>query len=131
MTPIVCIIDDDLVSQFATRYTIEQSNRNCKVISYDDAEEALTSFTDNLQSQKSLPNILLLDLVMPEMDGWAFLEKIEKLLGNDCHIEVYILSAFQNSKDRIRAKEHPMVRGYFDKPLSKINLDSIFETRTV
>jgi CheY-like chemotaxis protein len=131
MEPIVCIIDDDLVSQFATRYTIEQSNKNCRVTSFDNAEEALESFKESLLTQKELPTILLLDLVMPVMDGWTMMEEIEKLLGHECHMQVYILSAFQNSKDRIHAKEHPMVRGFFDKPLSKNNLDIIFESRTV
>lgn len=131
MEPIVCIIDDDLVSQFATRYTIEQSNKNCRVISFDNAEEALENFKECFLTQRELPTILLLDLVMPVMDGWTLMVEIEKFLGNDCHIEVNILSAFQNSKDRIRAKEHPMVRGFFDKPLSKNNLDIIFQSRTV
>jgi len=65
---------------------------------------------------------------MPEMDGWEFLSEIQKLVGWEDKVSVYIISSFAKSKDRDLAKNHPLIRGYFDKPLSKICADKIFQS---
>ena len=114
----VLIIDDDLVSQFASRYCIEQSISNCRTIVYDTAEAVLNMFADPLHNEEDVPDLLFLDLVMRGMDGWE-LQKTD----------IYILSAFSNSKDRARAKGHPMIKGHFDKPLSKSIMDKILHSK--
>lgn len=121
----VCIIDDDLVSQFASVYCIEQANANCKILTCESAQEGLDLFATRLNDKKALPDILFLDLVMPGMDGWEFLDKVKLITDGLQMMDIYILSAFANSKDRERAKHHPMIRGYFDKPLSKSILEKI------
>lgn len=126
MTPIVWIIDDDLVSQFATEYCIRQANGNSTVKSFDMASESLKNFRDCITKGEGIPHVILLDLVMPEMDGWEFLSEIEKMVGWEDKVKVYIISAFAKSKDRDLAKSHPLVQGYFDKPLSKVSADKIF-----
>ncbi|WP_209403330.1 two-component system response regulator [Pseudozobellia sp. WGM2] len=125
---VVWVIDDDFVSLFATRYGIEQWNKNCKVVDFDSAETALKIFSDTLDKSGEKPDIILLDLIMPIMDGWTFLSKFEKMYGSKTDTDIYILSAFTNSKDRKRAKEHPSVKGHFDKPLSKNLLEEVFTT---
>lgn len=124
----VCIIDDDLVSQFATRYRIEQSGIECRISNYDSAEKFLEIVLSEKKHVLEVPDILLLDLIMTGMNGWELLEEVERILGADFKTEVYILSAFNNSKDRKLAKNHPRIQGYFDKPLSKDNVDRIFES---
>jgi len=128
MAPTVWIIDDDLVSQFATEYCIRQANGSSTVKSFDKASESLQAFQDCIGQGKGIPQVILLDLVMPEMDGWEFLSEIQKLVGWEDKVSVYIISAFAKSKDRDLAKNHPLVRGYFDKPLSKVSADKIFQS---
>ena len=128
MAPTVWIIDDDLVSQFATEYCIRQSSGASTVKSFDKASESLKSFEDCIRKGEGIPQVILLDLVMPEMDGWEFLSEIEKMVGWEEKVNVYILSAFAKSKDRDLAKSHPLVQGYFDKPLSKLSADKIFKS---
>lgn len=125
----VCIIDDDLVSQFASRYSIEQSNNQCRIITCDNAEEGLDTFNHLLQQNREVPDIVFLDLQMGDMDGWEFLEKFKSIPEWPKTTDIYILSSFTNSKDRARAKEHPMIQGYFDKPLSKKDVDKILVPR--
>ncbi|WP_394747068.1 response regulator [Spongiimicrobium salis] len=125
----VCIIDDDLVSQFATQYRIEQSEIPCSISNYDSAEKFLEVITGN-KNVLAMPDILLLDLIMTGMSGWELLEEVEKRLGTNFKTKVYVLSAFNNSKDRKLAKSHPKIQGYFDKPLSKDNVDKIFQSHT-
>ena len=123
---VVWIIDDDLVSLFATRYGIEQWDATCKVFDFDNGETALKVYADTLEAGDKIPDIILLDLVMPTMDGWEFLDSFEALQVGAKTTDVYILSAFTNSKDRKMAEGHPSVKGHFDKPISKEALDGVF-----
>jgi len=122
----VWIIDDDMVSQFAIKYKIEQSYPYNQVIGFYTVEEALSMIKECAEKQKGLPNKILLDLVLPDMNGWQFLKELEKVHGLIDGLEIYIVSAFSNSMDRKLAKEHAMVMGYFDKPLNKGSVDKMF-----
>ena len=97
----------------------------------DNAEMGLQLFSDLVQDGKDLPDILFLDLVMDGIDGWEFLDQLKQSIQWPIKTDIYILSAFANSKDRTRAKEHPMVQGYYDKPLSKDTLNKIFLEKMV
>ncbi len=123
-TPLVIwIIDDDLVSLYATRYRIGQSERNAKVFDFDTAEIALMAYHKKVQDERELPDIIFLDLIMPGMSGWQFLEQLAKISETRKKTEVYVLSAFSNSKDRMQAKAHSAIIGHFDKPLSRMDMD--------
>ena len=127
MTPplLVWIIDDDIVSLFATRYGIEQWNSSCNVVDFDSAEIALKMLSDNLETGDEIPDIILLDLVMPKMTGWEFLDKFEAIKGRSKKTDIYILSAFTNAKDREKARKNPLIKGYIEKPVSKLALDDV------
>ncbi|MEM9001669.1 MAG: response regulator [Bacteroidota bacterium] len=127
----VCIIEDDMVSQFATRYCIQQHGGEFDILVCSSAEEALLQFADLLKQNRQLPDLIFLDLVMGDMDGWEFLESLKRLSKGLRQPEIYILSAFSNSKDRAIAKAHPCVKGYFDKPLSRNVLDRILASKMI
>ena len=122
---IVWIIDDDLVAQFATNYRIEQSCENCQIIRHSSSSEGLAFLKECEHGNRRLPDILLLDLVMPGMGGWSFLKELEKKGSPAIKMDVYILSAFTNSNDRSTAKGNPLIKGFFNKPLTKANVDYI------
>jgi len=121
-----------MVSQFASRYCLEQFAEGAFVIStFDSAESALESFTMFLKENTPFPEIIFLDLGLDKMDGWEFLEELQKLLKNRAVPEIYILSAFGKAKDRELAQNHPLVMGYIDKPLTRSRLEKIFEAGKV
>lgn len=123
----VCIIDDDLVSQFATRYCIQQSQGDFDIITCASGEEGLSVFLDLVENNGSLPDVVFLDLVMEGMNGWTFLENIQNLFKGHVLPRVYILSAFSNTLDRTIAKGNQLISGYIDKPLSRSFLDKILQ----
>lgn len=123
----ICIIDDDLVSQFATRYCIQQQEGSFNISICTSAEEALVILSDLILQGEDLPEIIFLDLVMENMSGWEFLDNLKNLSKTKKMPDIYVLSAFSNSKDRAIAKKHTLIKGYIDKPLSKNSLDKIFK----
>lgn len=123
MPLVIWIIDDDLVSLYATRYRIGQTERNAKVLDFDTAETALQAYRDKINDEQELPDIIFLDLIMPGMNGWQFLEELTKISETHKKSDVYVLSAFSNAKDRKQAKAHPAIIGHFNKPLSKIDME--------
>lgn len=122
-----CIIDDDLVSQFATRYCIQQSPGDFEIITCSSGEEGLKTCIAMAEDEDRLPDIIFLDLVMDGMSGWDFLNNLQQLFKDHPLPSVYVLSAFANSSDRTIAKEHHMISGYVDKPLSRSYLDKILK----
>lgn len=123
--PKILIIDDDLVSQFASRYAVEQSAVKSQIYMYDGALEALEFLNELLENEEDFPDVILLDLVMPQMGGWEFIENFEKINNNRFNTKIYILSAFTNAADREKAKNHPHIAGYYNKPISKVYANSI------
>ena len=125
MKPEICIIDDDLVSQFATLYCIEQHFTDFHIIRFDNAKDALSYFNSCVDNGEELPYIIFLDLVMDEMDGWTFLEKLDSLAEGIRKPDIYILSAFTKIEDRSHAKTNHKIAGFFDKPLTKTMLNKV------
>ncbi len=126
----VWIIDDDMVSQFATRYCLEQFKGELSIETFSKAEEGLEAIDLALEDGQRIPELIFLDLVMDDMDGWQFIEELKKKVKKSRLPEIFVLSAFVNAKDRATAKAHREVSGYFDKPLTKISLSKIFQQTT-
>ncbi|WP_047417500.1 response regulator [Cellulophaga sp. Hel_I_12] len=124
MIPKVYIIDDDLVSQFATLYAVKKNCISFEVVTFDNATEALEIIKKDISSKKYKLTIVL-DLVMPIVDGWDFLDQLKAYLLPEVFIKIFILSSFRNSSDREKAKMHPLIQGFFDKPLSQLNAQKI------
>nr|WP_321414966.1 response regulator [uncultured Allomuricauda sp.] len=121
------IIDDDLVSQFATRYCIQQSQENFDIVTCSSGEEGIKACLSSIELHDRLPDIIFLDLVMDGMNGWDFLENLKNLFKGHLLPSVYVLSAFTNAKDRAIAKKNGMISGYVDKPLSRSYMEKILK----
>ena len=121
------IIDDDLVSQFATRYCIQQSQREFDIVTCSSGEEGVQACFNFVEKSNRLPDIIFLVLVMDGMSGWDFLENLKNLFKEHKLPSVYVLSAFTNAKDRTIAKDHGLIAGYVDKPLSRSYLEKILK----
>lgn len=117
---VICIIDDDPIYQFLMNKIISFSKTQHAIIFFKNGKEALDNFT--LDPNKNLPDIILLDLEMPVMDGWDFLKAIDKLHTENTAI--YIVSSSISDEDKEKAKTFPKIRGYFSKP---IDSDKILE----
>lgn len=115
----VVIIDDDPISTFVTEKLIEKNVAEpVKFFKFTNARKALTEL------QKISPNYLFLDLNMPEMNGWDFLDSLN---GENKNTAIYILSSSVDERDINRASDYKMVKDYISKPLIKQSISSIFQ----
>lgn len=116
---IICIIDDDPVYQIIIRKVIEKAAILSKVISFQNGNEALISLENRLVSNMEIPDIILLDIEMPLLDGWGFMEQLRPIRAQYTKaIAIYIVSSSIAPEDKEKAKSYCEVLGYLSKPLS-------------
>jgi two-component system, chemotaxis family, chemotaxis protein CheY len=124
----VCIVDDDELFQFVMRQHFERMELVEQIHKFTDGEQALSFIKDHLDKPDELPELILLDVNMPYMDGWQFMREYVKLeLPVDKPIKVYILTSSTHDTDLQKAKEFPQLAGYLVKPISKSVIKQILE----
>ncbi|WP_130735073.1 response regulator [Flavobacterium sp. J27] len=122
------LVDDDDVFVFLTKKTIEQTNLVDLIRVFSNGIDALNFLKENKDNLDVLPEILLLDLSMPIMNGWQFLEEYTKLhpyIGKK--ISIYICSSSISQDDITRAKAINEVSDYIIKPIAKAKLIDVIK----
>ena len=112
----IVFIDDD--EQLVARYkqTLKKKSLGNRFLHFLNGAEGIR-FLKNTKKE-SLPDYILLDLYMPEMDGFEFLEKFDKLKSIRDKIEIYVCSSSKNKEDRDEVMHYPFVSAFLEKPLS-------------
>jgi CheY-like chemotaxis protein len=122
------IVDDDKIYTFLVKKTIEQTNLVNTIKVFENGLDAINFLKKNAANQDTLPEILLLDLSMPIMDGWEFLEEYILLSPKlDRKITIYIISSSISPYDIDKAKSISIVTDFIIKPISKEKLIEIFK----
>ncbi|MDX1904325.1 MAG: response regulator [Thermonemataceae bacterium] len=116
------VIDDDKINNLVCESVIRKADLNGKVMSFLRAEDAL-KYINNTSNQQ--PDVIFLDINMPGMDGWEFLEKYLQMPQGKAHI--FMLSSSINQGDFEKAKRYPRVLDYIVKPFSKEKLQQSLE----
>lgn len=111
----IAIIDDDKITVYLTSIAIKNYNNHIEITTFFDAEFALQT----LKMADNLPDIILLDLNMPNFNGWDFLKSFS-LLARTC--AVYIFTSSIDPEDFLRAKSISIVKGFISKPITKEKL---------
>jgi len=120
----ILLIDDNSTSVFLTEMMLKREGFSDSIRSFLAAEEALLYLKDLMPARA--PDVIFLDLNMPVMDGWEFLEALkphEEELAARCRI--YVLTSSLAPSDATRAKEYPLVSGLIHKPVDSQMLQVI------
>lgn len=116
----ILLIDDDETDQYIARQLIKRTQLPYELVIANDGVEAL----DMLAGSDIKPDIILLDINMPRMDGHEFLAEYVKTGPGDIPIIAMLTSSDQRD-DRDRTLEYKPVKDYLLKPLSKEKLVSL------
>lgn len=127
---IVCVIDDDNIYQYTARVLLESTGLAKKITSFYNGRDAI-SFFQNTQNQRpeELPDVIFLDINMPIMNGWEFLEEYNKLHASlPKPIVVYVVSSSVDSSDMQKSRSFEAVTDYLVKPVNRTKFVELMES---
>jgi CheY-like chemotaxis protein len=123
-----CLIDDDFIHQFGMKRMIQRYQPDLGVIEFSNGLDAINFFKEP-RNEEEIPELIFLDINMPVMNGWEFMDEFVKIRpALQKKIEIYILSSSTDSHDIQKAKSNPEVTDYIVKPLSPDFIKNIFVT---
>lgn len=125
----ILVVDDDPVFKLIVKKLFEKYGNNLKVQFVSNGHEALQTLKNAIDlKQIDLPKIILLDIQMPVMNGWEFMNEFVQLpveiIGE---IAVYIISSSIIQADRDRAKGYIQIKEFISKPLTVDVVNRILE----
>ena len=110
----IMLIDDESINNFISTKIIERFNPRCKVVAYTRVKDAL----EHLQ-RGDFPDLILLDINMPELNGWDFLEQYSKFpASQQQRCPVAMLTSSVNKQDIQRSRSYRSVTNFISKPLT-------------
>lgn len=123
----VLLIDDDITINYFHNRLIQKNELTNSVLISQNGKEGIQSIKElNSVCDTNEKTLIFLDLNMPIMNGWEFLEELKNI--NDAlllNYKIFVLSSSINPDDRKKAENNPLVTGYLSKPLSKEILEQI------
>lgn len=114
----ILLIDDDRIYQFAARKTIEATGFADNILIYSNGEDAINYLKSNIKDETSLPDVIFLDVNMPIMNGWEFLEEYSHIKqGLIKPVIIYVVSSSVDEFDVSKSRQYDTVKGYIVKPV--------------
>lgn len=126
----ILLIDDDEINNFISIKLIKKALSNAEISSCLNGKLAIEELTEmQKNSPEKLPDFILLDINMPIMNGWEFLDEYKRLnIDTTGKSKIFIISSSVFSNDISRAKSYPLVKNFISKPLSVEKIREMLES---
>lgn len=119
----ICVIDDDHIYQLIIEKIIRRAAIFEKNTAYINARHAFQQFKD---PKFTLPNLILLDINMPQMDGWEFIAQLSSCRPNlKNETKIFIVTSSIATADKLKAASYEEISGFLSKPVSVQKLQEI------
>lgn len=121
------IIDDDPIQIFVATKNLKTLGFSLNIKALKSGQDALEELSHFATSKDvDFPDVIFLDINMPQMDGWQFLEEFEAL-SLDKEIDIYLVTSSIDPEDSRRAETYKSVNGFLVKPLRREKLQEILD----
>ncbi len=133
MLDLILCVDDDPITLMLSKKVISKASFSNEIITAKNGEEALHYFDTLKQNtpneDQKLPKLIFLDLNMPVMGGWEFLDSFNSNTYKDFNdaVKVIILSSTIDPEDLNKAKQYPVVIDFLPKPITTSMLEYLIE----
>jgi CheY-like chemotaxis protein len=119
------VIDDDDINIFIIKKIVEKTGYNVDMVAKGNGQLAIDYLQSTL-NQPNFPELILIDINMPILNGWEFLEAYDEL-DISSRVDLYMLSSSVYENDIEKAKTYSKVKGFISKPLSMERLIELFK----
>ena len=117
MTPKFFLVDDNPIDLMVNKKLLNNSFANCSITAFNNSTDAVKYFEENVNNRSFLPTVLLLDIIMPRLDGFEFIEKLELIFSKNIPFKIFLLSSTLDDADFEKARENKAVNTILGKPL--------------
>lgn len=119
--PIIALIDDDDIFQLTASRTLKSLQVADKILQFENGEDALSFLKRHSADSAELPDYIFLDINMPFVDGWMFLEDYALLKEglSKKNIIIYMVSSSIDPRDLSRARQNSEIKEYVVKPVTR------------
>lgn len=121
-----CIIDDDPIFVFGLKRLLIKAELCSEFLLFENGKEAIDGISELISENSALPEIIFLDLNMPIMDGWDFLDEFVKFSPAQ-KITLFIVSSSVHEADIKRAEKYEAVSQYVIKPITSAELMKLIQ----
>lgn len=127
-----CIIDDDPIFIYGTKRMMKETDFSDSVTVFNNGEDALAGLMEMYHTNHELPQVIFLDLNMPIMNGWEFLDEFIKLPNESLSTTViYIISSSVDPRDIDKVKEYELISNYILKPITPNDFEVVLKSSMV
>jgi CheY-like chemotaxis protein len=126
----VLVIDDNPVDRYVAERIIKKHGFSEETVCVGSAKEGLAYLLSLKDSPEQLPHLIFLDIMMPEMNGFEFLDVYEifpEIIKKNCII--MMLTTSMHEEDQVKASKNPYVNRFLNKPLNISALKELEELR--